>query len=228
MGLKITGNFVARSVYAGFVLAVAGIINLLMENRIAGALFFTIGLTSIFLLQAYLFTGAVGNAIVEHRRGWLPWLLAMLGANLLGSLIGGLLVPYLYQGPELIEAAAAAWDAKLSQDGVRVLVSSSFCGFLVYVAWKANTKAGERPVLSWFVVVLCIMIFVLARFEHSIASAFLMFASGSYDLQSWLCLLLLIAGNTIGAVLPACAFRETPPQMPQPYWERNTRSGRRK
>lgn len=208
--MQINGNFLGRSVYSGFVLAVAGIINLLMENRIAGALFFTVGLTSIFLLQAFLYTGAVGNTLVERRPGWLPWLLIMLAGNLAGSLIGGLLVPYLYQGSELTQAAAAAWNLKLSQDGIRLLVSSSFCGFLVFVAWKANTRAGERPVLSWFVIVLSVMIFVLARFEHSIASAFLMFASGSYDLQSWLCLLILIAGNTVGAFLPACIFREPP------------------
>lgn len=208
--MQITGSLIGRSIYSGFVLAVAGIINLLMESRIAGALFFTVGLTSIFLLQAFLYTGAVGNTVVEHKQGWLPWLAVMLAANLAGSLIGALLTPWLYQGPELIEAASAAWDLKTSQEGVRLLVSSSFCGFLVYVAWKANTRAGDRPVLSWFVVVLSVMIFVLARFEHSIASAYLMFASGSYDVQSWLCLMLLIAGNTIGAVLPAYIFRDVP------------------
>lgn len=208
--MRITGNFVGRSVYSGFVLAVAGIINLLMESRIAGALFFTVGLTSIFLLQAFLYTGAVGNTIVERQPGWLPWLLVMLAGNLAGSLIGALLTPYLYQGPELIEAAAAAWSLKTSQEGVRLLVSSSFCGFMVYIAWKANTRAAERPVLSWFVIVLSVMIFVLARFEHSIASAYLMFASGSFDPASWLCLLLLILGNTIGAVVPAYVFRDVP------------------
>ena len=81
--------------------------------------------------------------------------------------------------------------------------------FLVFVAWKANTKAGARPVLSWFVIVLCVMIFVLARFEHSIASAYIMFAAGAYDGQSWLCLAVLILGNTVGAVLPAAAFPES-------------------
>ena len=128
--------------------------------------------------------------------------------NLLGALIGALLTPYLYQGAELAQAARAAWELKLAQDWIRWLVSSAFCGFLVFVAWKANTRAGERPVLSWFVIVLCVMIFVLARFEHSIASAYIMFAAGAYDGQSWLCLLVLILGNTVGAVIPAAAFRE--------------------
>ena len=206
--LRITGNFFARSVYSGVILSVAGIINLLNESRLAGALMFTIGLTSIFLLQAFLYTGAVGSTVVEHKNGWWSWLLMMLLGNLLGCLIGALLTPFLYQGPELMEAAQASWDLKVEQGTARQLVSSSFCGCLVYVAWKANTKGSQRPLLSWFVIVLSIMVFVLARFDHSIASAYLMFASGSYDLASWLCLLMLLAGNTIGSVIPAAVFRE--------------------
>lgn len=210
--MKINCDLILKSVFSGCILSISSTINLLMESRLAGALLFSVGLTSIFTLGAFLYTGAVGNALVEHKKGFLPGLLVMLGANLLGCLITAPVIAAVRIGPGIVEAAAVSWQGRLSQSGLSAFLSACLCGFLVYTAWKANTKGKDRPCISTFVIVLCVMIFVLAGFEHSIANSFLMFVSGSFDAVSFGYLLLMIAGNTAGAYFPALIFadREKP------------------
>lgn len=204
--MRLNWNLIARSMFSGFILAIASTVNLLSDSRLAGAFLFSVGLTTIFALQAFLYTGAVGETVILHKPGWLPWLLVMLGGNLLGTLIAAPLMLSLQIGPSVAAAAAASWGRRLEQSAISAFVSSAFCGFLVYSAWKANTRGKDRPVLTTFVIVLCVMVFVLAGFEHSIANSFLMFVSGSFDGKSFLYLLLMILGNTVGAAVPAAAF----------------------
>lgn len=206
--MRINPDMIGKSIFSGFILAISSSINLLMENRLAGAFLFSVGLTSIFTLGAFLYTGAIGNALVEHRKGFVPWLLVMLGANLLGCLAAAPILSCVRVGPSICEAAGQSWQLRISQSPLSAFLSACLCGFLVYIAWKANTKGKERPVISTFVIVLCVMIFVLAGFEHSIANSFLMFVSGSFDAVSLLYLLLMIGGNTAGAYFPALIFAQ--------------------
>lgn len=188
-------------------LCIAGIINLSMDNRIVGALLFSLGLTSIFVMRTPLYTGLVGNTLAKHERGWQTFLGIVLAGNLTGCLIGAGIFPLLDSAAPIVDAASVSWNAKISQSILSAFISGCFCGFLMYTAWKANQEF-QRPVISTFVIVLCVMVFVLARFDHSIANAFLMFVSRSFDGRSFAYLAIMILGNTAGAFLPALVFRK--------------------
>lgn len=199
-----------KSVYSGVILSIAGIVNLAAESRLTGAFLFAVGLTSVFVIGAYLFTGAVGNTAAEHKPGWLRFLGIVLFGNLVGTLVSGLICPAMSTAGPIVEAAAVSWETKCAQSALSAFVSSCFCGFLMYTAWNANMKMKDQPVIATFVIVLCVMVFVLARFDHSIANAFLLSVSGAWDVQSigWLCIMIL--GNSAGAILPAFVFRAKP------------------
>lgn len=201
-----TSRIFFKSVYSGVIISIASIVNMSVDNRVVGAFLFSIGLTAVFTLGSYLFTGAVGNTAARHEKGWLRFLLIVLAGNLAGTLLAGLILSGIsYAGP-VVEAASASWETKMLQNAWSAFLSSCLCGFLMYTAWGANTKMQDRPVIATLVVVLCVMTFVLARFDHSIANAFLIFASGAWDGASFLWLLIMIAGNSVGAVLPAYIF----------------------
>lgn len=205
--METRGRIYLKSIYSGVILSIASIANMSVDNRVAGAFLFSIGLTSVFVIGAYLYTGAVGNTVAMHERGWLMFLLIVLAGNLTGTLLCGSILRAMESAAPVVTAAADSWETKCAQSTLSAFVSSCFCGFLMYTAWNANTKLQERPIISTVVIVLCVMVFVLARFDHSIANAFLLSASTSYSAQSMGQLFVMVLGNSVGAVLPAMVFR---------------------
>lgn len=197
-----------KSIYSGVILSIASIANMSVESRVAGAFLFSVGLTSVFLIGAYLYTGAVGNTVAVHAPGWLRFLLIVLAGNFTGTLLSGIALQAMEAAAPVVAAAAASWDTKCAQSIPSAFVSSCFCGFLMYTAWNANTKMSERPVISTLVIVLCVMAFVLARFDHSIANAFLLCASSAYTPVSIGMFFVMVLGNSAGAILPAAVFRQ--------------------
>ena len=52
-----------KSVYAGFMIGIGGIVYLSVENKLAGSLLFSFGLLTIVTQGFYLYTGKVGFGI---------------------------------------------------------------------------------------------------------------------------------------------------------------------
>ena len=75
MGKKCISVFLL-AVLAGLAISIGGCIFLGTENKIVGALFFTVGLYIIVLNGLYLYTGKIGYlATVEDKLAYLPVLL---------------------------------------------------------------------------------------------------------------------------------------------------------
>ena len=71
-----------------------------------------------------------------------------------------------------------------------------FCGILVYVA--VNLFRDKKTVLG---ILIGIPVFILSGFEHSIADMFYMAAAGEFSLRALVFILLVIAGNSAGALV---------------------------
>ena len=196
-----------RAILAGIAIGLGGCIFMGMvtsEYKWVGAILFSIGLFTVFTFRLDLYTGKVGYA-VENKPSYLVDLVVIILGNFVGALIIGQMIPM----PEAAEVLIV--DAKLGGDidWWRVFCKGMFCGMLMFIA--ADYYKTQKKYLATFV---CVPVFILAGFEHSIADMFYFCASGTFTLDAFLFILVVIVGNAVGGILiPLCKkyMYEDPP-----------------
>lgn len=179
---------------AGIGIAIGGTVFLSMENRIVGAVLFSVGLYLIVTNGLNLYTGKVGY-LLEQKPEYLPELLLIWLGNLLGTWLGAEAVLHTrIRG--ISEKAADLCQVKLSDDVVSLLLLSVFCGILMYGAVDGYKKT-KNPVILF----VCVSVFILAGFEHCIANMFYFSLGGAWSFKTWGYLAIMTLGNSIGGVL---------------------------
>ena len=182
-------NLITKSILAGLLISLAGIVYLNCSDKIVGSLLFSLGLISVILLEANLFTGKIGY--VNSKRSILDSLLILV-FNLVAATIVGLIyrcgsdaaVPVIES--KLLVFSEAWWLTGLKSVG---------CGAAIYLAVEGYKKSK-----SLIPVILGVMTFILAGWNHCIADCFYM-AAGSSSTLAIPYLLVVIAGNSIGSLL---------------------------
>lgn len=161
------------SLPAGVFIGIGGTVFLSCENRYVGAVLFSVGLLAICCMGLFLFTGRVGYLAEERSGAYALSLLATLAGNLAGTLLTGRLIAC--ARPELAEKAAALWEKKLSMAPLPALIAAFFCGVLMYTAVAVYKEKG-----TLLGVILCVPVFILSGFEHSVADLFYWFLAGKF------------------------------------------------
>ena len=182
-------NLIIKSILAGLLISLAGIVYLNCPDKIVGSLLFSLGLISILILEAKLFTGVIGY--VNSKRSILDSLLILV-FNLAAATIVGLI----YRCGS--DAAASIADSKLSifsEAWWLTGLKSIRCGAAIYLAVEGYKKSK-----SLIPVILGVMTFILAGWNHCIADCFYM-AAGSSSALAIPYLLVVIVGNSIGSLL---------------------------
>ena len=181
-------------VSAGICISLGGSIFLAAENRVVGAVLFSVALLCICLRGYALFTGKVGFLPEDHRKPSVQLLLLCLLGNLIATVACGLLVRWAV--PASGETAFAVCSAKLLQTPAATLIRGFFCGLLMYLAVSIYRDKGTVTGILF-----CIPVFILSGFEHSIADMFYFAASGIVSVRAFVFLWLVIIGNALGAML---------------------------
>lgn len=159
------------AILAGMLIGIGDIALLTAENKVVGALLFSVALLSIIRLRLPLYTGKIGRVIVTRN----PLeCLRILGLNVLGVWIVRLY-------PIRIQSTA---EAKFSRGYLELFAAGILCNILIHVAVTAKDNV---------ITILCVMVFILAGFEHSIADSMYL----AYNLPKWL---VILAGNTVGGI----------------------------
>ena len=179
---------VSKSTLAGLLISLGATAFLTADNKIVGALLFSIGLTAVILLEANLYTGKIGYV---NSKAKLISAALILIQNLLVALVCGLIF---YSTKNNI--CENLWLNKLTKSWYEFLFDSIGCGICIYLSVELYKKTG-----SIFVIVLGVLVFILSGFEHCIADIFYLSASMSFDLKSILYILTAIIGNSIGSLL---------------------------
>lgn len=182
-------NLITKSILAGLLISLAGIVYLNCSDKIVGSLLFSLGLISVILLEANLFTGKIGY--VNSKRSILDSLLILV-FNLVAATIVGLI----YRCSS--DAAASITESKLlvfSEAWWLTGLKSIGCGAAIYLAVEGYKKSK-----SLIPVILGVMVFILAGWNHCIADCFYM-AAGSSSALAIPYLLVVIVGNSIGSLL---------------------------
>ena len=182
-------NLITKSILAGLLISLAGVVYLNCPDKIVGSLLFSLGLISVILLEANLFTGKIGY--VNSKRSILDSLLILV-FNLVAATIVGLI----YRCGS--DAAASIAESKLlvfSEAWWLTGLKSIGCGTAIYLAVEGYKKSK-----SLIPVILGVMVFILAGWNHCVADCFYM-AAGSSSTLAIPYLSVVIVGNSIGSLL---------------------------
>lgn len=114
-----------RGVLAGLMISIGGYVYLGCENRVVGAVFFTVGLITITLFGFDLYTGKIGYWRGQSRQERWQTLLS-LPCNAVGCLIAGL-------ARRPAGAVLALCEARLAKAPLTLLVDGIFCGILICI-----------------------------------------------------------------------------------------------
>ncbi len=188
----------AKACLAGLFIGIAGLIYLSVDNKVIGAILFSFGLLMVVTKGYYLYTGKVGY-LLPYTKGYLIVLLKTLLGNIVGIGFVGLL--FRFAGIQsVIDAAETLSLAKLDHLWYETLILAVFCGMMMYVGVQGY-KAMKLDIMKVLIVILAVTIFILSKFEHSIANMLYFFLGNTWSLQAILFTGLWIAGNGIGAVI---------------------------
>lgn len=194
--MKKMGNIFCKAVLAGIAIAIGGIIYLSVENKIIGALLFTVGLYAIVLNGLFLYTGKVGYLVVEKdKKEYLLILLTTWIGNLVGTAIGAF--AFLNTRHALIaQKVDIICDAKLEDSPLSIFILAVFCGLLMYIAVDGFKEKGNPIILF-----VGVSVFILCGFEHCIANMFYFSLAGAWSGKAFLYLLIMTIGNSVGGIL---------------------------
>jgi len=176
-----------RSIYAGFMIGIGGIVYLSLENKIVGSLLFSFGLLTIVTRGYNLYTGKVG--FIKEVKD-IPYMIKII----IGNFIGTYLVASMIQLTNINISAVNICKAKLSMQYEALFIASVFCGAMMYLA-VANYFKAKNIIF----IVAPVMIFILCGYEHSIANMFYFSLANMWSAETIVRILLMIVGNGIGA-----------------------------
>lgn len=210
VGLGVIASNTAGTLFAGEPVA-----------RFLQGVVFSVALALVIMAGAELFTGnnlIIGIGALEKKLRWngllLIWLFCFIG-NLLGAWLLVLLfnATGLLSGPTLAFVAKGA-QAKAALPFLSLLTRAILCNILVCLPiWTSFRLKSEAAKLM--MIFLCILTFVLAGFEHSVANmTFLSMAllhpeAGALGLSSYFYVLL---SSALGNILGGFVF------VALPYW----------
>lgn len=182
----------------GACIGLGGIAFLTLENKVLGALFFTVGLFTICTFHLNLFTGKVCY-VFQHDRAYarelpLIWLGNLAGTGLVAAVVR------LSRLAPLSEKAAAICQVKLSDTLVSLFLLSLLCNIFIYIAVEGFQK-NPHELGKYLSLFFGVMGFVLCGFEHCVANMFYFSVSGAWSGEALVRLLVMTLGNSAGGVL---------------------------
>ena len=185
---------ICNSIAAGIFIGIGGSVFLAIENKVVGAIFFTVALLCICQLDLMLYTGKIGFLAFDHSGTEIRNTAVCLAGNCVGTGIAGMAIRYCR--PQVIARAVTMMEDKLAVSFGRTFFTALFCGILMYAAVRIYR---ERQSLSG--ILFCVPVFILAGFEHSIADMFYAWTALVGGGRTVVMLAVVVLGNTVGGLL---------------------------
>lgn len=182
-------NCLIKSIYAGLMIGIGGIIYLSLNNPIIGAFLFSFGLLTIIIQQFNLFTGKIGFIKTKEQLFEIPIII-------LGNFIGTFTMSVMARIANLPISADIICFNKLNNNIFNVFILAIFCGIMMYLAVDNYNKSKNI-----ICIILPVVIFILAGFEHSIANMFYFSLAGVWNIKAFYYIIIMICGNAFGALI---------------------------
>ncbi len=185
-------------VLAGVCIALGGTAFLSLESKVAGALFFTVGLFVICLFKLHLFTGKVCYVFENGGDYALDLPFIWLG-NLVGTFLAAQALLLTRVGPDLAEKAARLCTAKLSDGLGSIFILAVFCNMMIYIAVEGFNRA-PHDLGRYLALFLGVAVFILCGFEHCVANMYYFSVASAWSWKALGYLLVMTLGNAVGGV----------------------------
>lgn len=186
------------SILAGMSIGFGGVVFLSVDDRVLGALLFTVGLFSVCTFGFHLFTGKFCYVFFNDRKYALSLPLIWVG-NLLGTgIIAGLV--HAARIAPISEKAAAMCEIKVNDSLLSLFVLGILCNILIYFAVEGYAK-NPHQLGKYLSIFFGVMVFILCGTEHCVADMFYFWVSGSWSPRAVLCIIVITLGNCVGGVI---------------------------
>ena len=186
-------------ILAGISIAIGGTVFLSLDNKVLGALFFTVGLFAVCTFGFNLYTGKVCYVFDNDREYALGLPVIWLG-NLCGAFLTAAAERATRIGPALAEKAAALCSVKLGDGPVSIFLLSVFCNVLIWLAVE-GFKNNPHPAGKYLSLFFGVAVFILCGFEHCVANMYYFSMAGMWRWKTLGWVLVMTAGNSVGGVV---------------------------
>lgn len=183
-------------VLAGVSIALGGAAFLSVESKVAGALFFTVGLFAVCTFGFNLFTGKVCY-VFENGRSYAADLVPIWLGNLVGAAGSAELLRLTRVGAALSERAEQLCVAKLSDNPASIFILAIFCNILIYVAVE-GFKNNPHELGKYLSLIFGVSVFIICGFEHCVANMFYFSLAHAWSGKAAVYLLIMTVGNAVG------------------------------
>ena len=199
-------GFVARlktlvsAILAGMCVGLGGVVMLSVEDRVVGAVLFTLGLFVICTFGLHLYTGKVCYVFFQDKDYALNLPLIWLG-NLTGT---GVIAGFakMTRISLIAEKAVSMCQVKLGDSLLSLFFLGVLCNMLIYLAVEGYSK-NPHALGKYLSLFLGVTIFILSGTEHCVADMFYFWMAGAWSARALLCLLVITLGNSAGGILLA-------------------------
>lgn len=183
-------QFTVKSLLSGILIGLGCVIYVASPIKYVGSFLFSLGLMTILIKGYYLYTGKVGD--------WVPSATFRLIYMFALNGIACAATAYLFTYTRIdLSAIHHVTEAKLNDTMYSSFILAMGCGAMMHIAYYTFAK-GNHPLY----VIMPIMFFMLAGFEHSVANCGF-FAMGKIDMtpEHWMRLALIVIGNGVGSLI---------------------------
>jgi len=187
-----------NGVLAGICISIGGTVFLSLDNKVLGALFFTIGLFVICTHSFNLFTGKVCYAL-ENKVSYIFDLLIIWIGNFLGTVLVAKVLLLTRIGPSLQEKAISLVNVKLNDSLLSIFILAFFCNICIYIAVDGY-KNNKHELGKYLAIFFGVMVFILCGFEHVVANMYYFSLTPTFDLNMLVYLLVMTLGNACGGL----------------------------
>lgn len=181
---------------AGALIGIGGCCYLNAMESFWAPFMFSIGLVSVVVLGAQLYTGRIGYFPLK-REGFAS-AAGEYAVMLLLNFAGAALVGFLARGAYGADASALV-SGKAAQGPLKALLLAAGCGMMMYTAVE-----GYKRTRSMLLIVFPVAAFIFCKFDHCVADLFYFAYAGALPPAYYLPA--AVAGNTLGALLMRTAF----------------------
>lgn len=188
-----------KSILAGIMIGIGGTIFLSLENKLAGATLFAIGLFIIVTKGLNLYTGKIGY-LFDNGIKYIGELIITLVGNFIGTFAVGYSLQFTRVAGNLATKAQRICLVKVNDTIQSILILSIFCGILMYLAVNGY-KTMKDSFGKYAGVFLGVIVFILCGFEHCIANMYYFTIANMWSLNTFGYLGIMVLGNSIGGVI---------------------------
>ena len=162
----------SSAVLAGCAISLGGIVFLSVENKIIGSFLFAVGLLTILAFKLNLFTGKAPY-ICQNKLSYCGLVSLVWLGNFVGAAGLAVMIRHTAVYNNIINKCTSIAEAKTSDSLLSLFILGIFCGILMYIAVDTfNKQSQEKNFSSTITTILCVSVFILSGFEHSIADMF--------------------------------------------------------